>query len=168
MKPQTISREAYNYRFGYSRDLKFRYVHYDDNGVPEMYYILHTEFDDAYHDQWNNLMLGIFLTDSDGVDIYEGDFVLLTGYSSGLDKEICEVRFVENIILEAQDQYSLYSAAECDTMKIKVIGNIYEEPQTPYTPEGWRRIYDSLGYLKDNPVVRDFLETNQHNINHET
>jgi uncharacterized phage protein (TIGR01671 family) len=102
------------------RKIKFRAWHLDDG----MLYFDFDSFQKDYHDQYGNIMQFTGLTDKNGKEIYEGDILkgsytnpLLVVYDNGA---FC----FENNLQSGSDRLH-----QMRTERLRIIGNIYENPE---------------------------------------
>ena len=77
------------------------------------------------------------LTDTNEVEIYEGDIIKVDGNPIGVDDEFIEIKFSEGgFVVEADfDEYDMTTIGwainiwDIESRKVEVIGNIYENPE---------------------------------------
>ncbi len=73
-----------------------------------------------------DLMQSTGLFDKNGVEIFEGDILQIDGYKSAYPVEWSEGTFYTT---HYSDFDTLYKLMKCDGDRIKIIGNIYENPE---------------------------------------
>lgn len=66
------------------------------------------------------------LKDKNGAEIFEGDILQIDGYESAYPVEWSDGVFYTT---HYSDFSPLYKVMECDGYRIKIIGNIYENPE---------------------------------------